>query len=78
MKKIVYERAGKLYVVNPAPEAKRATETDDAFIERIKAKDVPPDATDVRILEDAEIPSDRSTRGRWKLDGNKLIVERNR
>lgn len=41
-------------------------ETEDAFVARIRDKDVPADATDVQIVEAAAIPADRTFRNAWK------------
>ena len=42
MKRIIYTRPdGGVSVVNPAPQAKQLSETEDAFVLRVAAKDVP-------------------------------------
>jgi hypothetical protein len=69
MKTIVYTRPdGGCSVVHPAPAARRAKETEAAFVERIRQKDVPKDATDVRIIDKSEVPTDRTFRNAWRGD----------
>lgn len=41
-------------------------QSDDEFIEWIRAKDVPADATNVQIVDEADIPTDRTFRNAWK------------
>lgn len=41
-------------------------ETEDEFVDRIWAKDVPPDAVNARLIDAADIPSDRSFRDAWR------------
>lgn len=68
MKCIVYTRPdGGTSVTVPAPRARKEGETDDEFVERIRQKDVPRGATNVRIIDDTEYPSDRAFRDAWKL-----------
>ena len=75
--KILYTRPdGGVSVVHAAEQsdvAKYAPEvsemTEGRFIAWIKDKDVPADAADVRIIEDADIPSDRHFRNAWAYDG---------
>lgn len=43
-------------------------ETDDEFLQRIINKDVPPNAENVRIVDSADIPSDRSKRAALLAD----------
>lgn len=68
MKRIAYTRSdGGVSIVIPAPGARRDNETDEQFVERIRQKDVPKGATNVRIIDEAEHPSDRTFRNAWKL-----------
>lgn len=41
-------------------------ETEDEFVARIAAKDVPSDASDVRIVDASVIPTDRTFRNAWR------------
>jgi hypothetical protein len=41
-------------------------ETEDEFVARIRAKDVPADATDAQIVDAEAIPTDRTFRNAWK------------
>lgn len=50
-------------------------ETEDEFIARIRAKDVPADATDVQIVDAAAIPADRTFRNAWKHDKGTVSVD---
>lgn len=45
-------------------------ETEDKFVARIRAKDVPADALDVRIVDGTAIPTDRTFRNAWKAGAN--------
>lgn len=40
-------------------------ETEDQFAARIAAKDLPPEATDVRVVDAAKIPAERAARTKW-------------
>lgn len=42
-------------------------ESEDAFIERIRMKDVPADALDIRIVEQSDLPADRTFRNAWHI-----------
>jgi len=73
--KIIYTRPdGGVSVVIPAKQsdvAKRALEvaamTEAQFMEWVKAKDVPVGSTNVQIVQDTDVPSDRSARNRWEI-----------
>jgi hypothetical protein len=41
-------------------------ESEDEFVERVRRKDVPPDALNVQIIDEAAIPADRAFRNAWK------------
>lgn len=43
-------------------------ETEEAFIDRICAKDVPTGAVNVCVVDEADIPADRSFRDAWRHD----------
>jgi hypothetical protein len=45
-------------------------ETEDEFVARIAAKDVPADATAVRVVDAAALPADRTFRDAWTLAAN--------
>lgn len=47
-------------------------ETEDEFVARIAAKDVPAGATDVRIVDASEIPADRTFRDAWVISAGKI------
>lgn len=41
-------------------------ESDDAFVARVAALSVPADAIDVRVIDEADLPTDRTFRGAWE------------
>lgn len=47
-------------------------ESEDAFVQRIIAKDVPPWATNVTVIDHADLPVDRYFRNAWKFDAGKI------
>lgn len=47
-------------------------ETESEWLARIAAKDVPKDATNVQIVDESAIPTDRAFRNAWKA-GNKCV-----
>jgi hypothetical protein len=74
--KIVYTQPdGSTAIMIPAPQSHLARvmpEVEDMtpgqYIEFIRDRDVPPDATNVRIVDDHEIPTDRTFRNALKND----------
>jgi len=73
-KRIVYSRPdGGVSVVSPAPEyiAQLVTEgaTEDEAIAIVQEKDVPPDATNIEVMEFALLPSSREFRNAWEKPG---------
>jgi hypothetical protein len=50
-------------------------ETEDEFVERIKLKDTPANAVDVRIIDAATIPADRSMRAAWRLGPSGIEID---
>lgn len=77
MKAIVYERPdGGISVCRPVisrDDPKGFTEAD--ALARALAKDIPPDAIGVHVVEPDDIPEDRTFRNAWKLDGKKVAVD---
>lgn len=66
-KKIVYKNAiGNLCIITP---------TGLLPIEDVLTKDVPPDATDVHIVDSSAIPEDRTYRNAWQLEKKKVSVD---
>jgi hypothetical protein len=75
MNRIVYSRPdGGVSVIVPAPNYRLAGESDEKFIARIMAKDVPTDATDVAVCDEADIPTDRTFRNAWERGGKSVVV----
>ena len=74
MKKIIYTRPdGGVSVVSPAPAAQFLSETEDEFLARIQAKDVPSDAINPQIVDESTIPADRTFRNALRQNGSILI-----
>lgn len=74
-KRIVYTRQdGGVSVVCPAAGAKLASETEDQFVARIAAKDVPA-SIPFQIVDVADLPQDRRWRNAWMIDGAKVAVD---
>lgn len=46
-----------------------------ATIEQIAQKDVPSDATDMKIIDDPDFPSDRTFRNAWQQTAGKVSVD---
>lgn len=65
MKRIVYTVNGNVCVVNPAPAAQLPEETEDQFIARIAAKDVP-EGLSFQIVD--AVPADRTFRNAWTVN----------
>ena len=80
MKVIVYSRPdGGVSVVNPSPrhlaELVAGGMTEDEAIASVQAKDVPGDATNIEVMEQALIPVSREFRNAWeKLVAGPLTV----
>lgn len=69
MKRIVYTRSdGGITILILAPGARRKGESEEEFVNRIQQKDVPKDALAVRIVDESEVPTDRTFRNAWKSD----------
>jgi hypothetical protein len=59
MKVIVFTRPdGGRGIVFPFAGDQRESESDATFLARVQAKDVPPDATGVQIMDSAAVPPD--------------------
>jgi hypothetical protein len=50
-------------------------ETEDEFIARVRGKDVPADALDVRVVDEAAIPADRTFRAAWKAGAAGVAID---
>lgn len=53
-------------------------ETEDEFVQRIGAKDVPADATNVTYLDFEALPTDVTTRDAWEIVGGEVVVNAER
>lgn len=74
MKKIIYSRSdGALSIIHPVRNTYPHPEdlTDDEVLARAM-KDVPPDALNVHVLDETEIPTDRTFRNAWIYQNNKI------
>jgi len=64
MKKIIYTNAdGGVSIVTP---------TNEKYIDLILLKDIPKDAKDVKVVEDADIPKDRTFRDALRQSGETM------
>ena len=69
-KRIVYTRPdGGVSIVVPAPGFVASFATEDEAIATIQAKDVPADATNVEVMDRAQIPALREYRNAWEKLG---------
>src|SRR5687768_11830313 len=50
-------------------------ETEDAFVERIRVKDVPVDAVESLIVDESVIPASRAYRAAWRLNNGVLELD---
>lgn len=67
MKSIIYERPdGGVSIVHPVYGNKNDKETEEEFLDRVRIKDVPIDASNIRIVDRESLPSDRTFRNAWK------------
>lgn len=74
MRRIIYTRPdGGVSVVSPAPAAQFLSETEDEFLARIQAKDVPSDAINPQIVDESAIPVDRTFRNALRQNGALLV-----
>lgn len=53
-------------------------ETEDEFIARIAAKDVPADAIEVQTVDESAIPADRTFRNAWKAGKGRIEHDMNK
>lgn len=75
-KKILYRTLdGNVSIVHLCDPARQADEPDDVFIARIQARHVPLDAVDIKIIEEIDLPSDRTFRNAWTYDGQRVCVD---
>tara|TARA_R110002126_G_scaffold106553_1_gene241598 strand:+ start:89 stop:529 length:441 start_codon:yes stop_codon:yes gene_type:complete len=76
MKNIIYTRHdGGVSVVHLVPSEMVSGETEAAFIERIRAKVVPLDATNVVVADASAIPTDFEFRDAWVAPGGVISVD---
>ena len=76
MKNIIYTRHdGGVSIVHLVPSEMLFGETEAAFIERVQAKIVPPDATNVVVADASAIPTDREFREAWVAPGGVISVD---
>lgn len=73
-KRIIYTPEGRATaaVVYPILSAKLEYETEDEFVERIMAKDVPA-GTNATIVDESDIPSDNTFRDAWRCADGKVV-----
>src|SRR3990167_6600599 len=51
------------------------TETEDEFVARIAAKDVPPDVINLQFVDESAVPQDRTFRNAWRQSGASIRVD---
>ena len=75
-KKIIYTNTqGDVCIVTPAPNFVAEFDNEPEALEAVKLSSVPSDASNVHIVDDSEIPTDRHFRNAWEIDpGSKKIV----
>lgn len=67
--RVVYMLDGKTRVLVPAPKCKLS-------LEEIIAKDVPPGAENVQVVDASFVPSDRRLRNAWELKPGRIDINR--
>ena len=83
MKKIIYQKPdGSVEVIHPSPRELMVNVpdaiknlTDDEYVEYVKQKDVPSDASNVTIVDESDIPMSRANRNFWKIQNGKVVVD---
>ncbi len=73
MKKIVYLNKGKVEICTPNYAA-YPNKTVDEVVEIVKAKDVPADATDIKVITVSDLPASREHRDAWVLNLEKKVT----
>lgn len=73
MKKIIFNLDGKLCVMHPVRNTHPVLEdlSEEEIIARAY-KGIPPEASEIHLVEESEIPTDRSFRDGWKNDKGKI------
>jgi hypothetical protein len=73
MKVIIYTRPdGRVSIVYLAWQVKRTDESEVEFIARVQSRAVPADATSVEVVEDSQIPTDRTFRNAWRAGAGRI------
>ena len=69
---------GGVSILKPNERLRLKGETDNAFIERIAAGPMKNDPGLAKLkyidVEEASLPSDRTDRNSWRLEGKKIVV----
>lgn len=74
MKKIVFTRPdGGVSVIHPVISKDDDGMSEEQALARALAKDVPADAINPTVVEEREVPSDRTFRDAWKHDGGIVV-----
>lgn len=75
-KVITYTQAdGQVVIVIPTPQSHRHGEPEHAWLARVAARAVPKDATNVQVMNRADIPQDRTFRSAWRCGSGRLSVD---
>lgn len=79
MKRIVYTRPdGGMSVVVPTGAFIEKFSSEEEAMVAVQDRSVPPEATDVRLVEESEIPADRTFRNAWENKNGSCAVNMNR
>ena len=74
----VHPPAGPVYIIRAAPKARRPGEADDAFYRRVFDETVARNgwaAWPFLDLPFADVPTNRTQRDKWRLQGNQVRVD---
>ncbi len=77
MKKIVFKRAsdGGIVIVNPSPTFLAKFDTEAEGMAAVQAKAVHSDATEIEIIDESEVPTDRTFRAAWARIGGAFAID---
>jgi hypothetical protein len=75
-KVIIYTKAdGTAAICIPAPAGRLPNESELDWLDRVAKRSIPPDAKDVRLTTRDAIPTDRTFRDAWIVNGHGVAVD---
>lgn len=74
MKVIIFETDAGLSVLRPTREWRAKFETEDEALAACLLKDVPEGSLSAKIVDESELPTDRSNRDSWSIKDGKIAV----